>query len=136
MVIQTSDPGNDVLKHVVAHDYLSFYEEEIADRKRYAYPPFVKIINIYLKCRDSRQLGDVAVKYALSLRKVFGERVLGPEVPPVGRVATYYLQVIMLKVEAGASMRKVKEILLGIYSNISSGQRLKGVTVYYDVDPV
>ena len=47
-----------------------------------------------------------AVAYTMALRKVFGERVLEPEKPFVSRVATYYLQSIMLKVEAGASMKK------------------------------
>lgn len=136
VVIQTTDPDNDVLKNVVSHDYLAFYNEEIEDRRRFAYPPFVKIINICLKSKDPRLLGSVAVSYTQRLRKIFGDRVLGPEAPPVGRVASYYMQVIMLKAETGVSMRKVKKILLDVYAAMASGGGMRGVSVYYDVDPV
>ena len=72
----------------------------------------------------------------MQLRSVFGERVLGPEKPFVSRVATWYLQSIMLKVEAGASMKKVKELLRGIYEGMASMPEMKGTIIYYDVDPV
>ena len=72
----------------------------------------------------------------MALRQVFAERVLGPEKPFVGRVATYYLQSIMLKIEANASMRKVKALLRQIYEKMSEDRRMKNVVIYYDVDPV
>lgn len=136
VIIQTTDPGSEVLKFVKTHDYTGFYEEEVADREKFGYPPYSRIINVYLKSKDSRLLGEMAVKYTQALRSVFGSRVLGPERPGVGRIATYYLQVIMLKVEANASMRKVKNILRGIYAKLADDKRLRGVTIYYDVDPV
>lgn len=55
-----------------------------------------------------------------SLREVFGSRVLGPEKPFVGKVALWYIQSIMLKVEAGASMKKVKDILRNIYEQAAA----------------
>ena len=42
----------------------------------------------------------------------------------------------MLKVEAGASMKKVKNILRGVYEQIAQTPEMKGTIVYYDVDPV
>ena len=77
-----------------------------------------------------------AVTFTLELRKVFGQRVLGPEKPFISRVASYYLQSIMLKIEAGASMKKVKDLLRAIYAGISLHPDIKPSTVYYDVDPV
>ncbi|MDE6669692.1 MAG: primosomal protein N', partial [Muribaculaceae bacterium] len=78
----------------------------------------------------------LAVTYTLALRKVFGERVLGPEKPLVSRVATWFLQSIMLKVEANASMRKVKDLLRSVTASLASDSRLKSAVIYYDVDPV
>ena len=46
------------------------------------------------------------------------------------------MQVIMLKAETGVSMRKVKKILLDVYAAMASGGGMRGVSVYYDVDPV
>jgi len=135
VIVQTTDPQNEVLKYVRNHNFEGFYDEEIIDREKYKYPPFSRVINIYLKSKDERLLSDIAVKYAMSLRSLLGERVLGPERPGVGRIATYYLQTVMLKVEAEASMRKVKDLLRRVYAKLADDRRLRGVTIYYDVDP-
>lgn len=136
VIIQTTAPEHPVLADVKCHDYASYYARELDDRKRFAYPPFTRIINIYIKHKDAATVDALAVTYTLELRKVFGERVLGPEKPLVSRVATWFLQSIMLKVEANASMRKVKDLLRSVTASLASDSRLKSAIVYYDVDPV
>lgn len=136
VVIQTVNPDHEVLRYVKAHDYIAFYTQEIADRARFAYPPFTKVINIFLKNKDSVAADRGAVTLAKALRRIFGERVLGPEKPFVSRIATWYLQSIMLKVEAGASMKKVKDILRMVTADIAHDPDIKSSVVYYDVDPV
>ncbi len=136
VVIQTANPDHEIFKYVKNHDYAAYYNAEIADRSRYAYPPFTKVINIYLKNKDSEACDRGAVFFTLALRKVFGERVLGPEKPFVSRVATWYLQSIMLKIEAGASMKKVKDLLRQILASVSANPDIKTSVIYYDVDPV
>ena len=136
VVIQTVNPDHEVLKYVKAHNYNAFYSAEIADRSRFAYPPFTKVINIYLKNKDALVCDRAAVIFTMELRKVFGERVLGPEKPFVSRVATWYLQSIMLKIEAAASMKKVKDLLRNIFAGIAAMPEIKSSVIYYDVDPV
>ncbi len=136
VIIQTTAPDHPVLTDVKRHDYDSYYTRELDDRRRFAYPPFTRIINIYIKHKDAATVDALAVTYTLALRKVFGERVLGPEKPLVSRVATWFLQSIMLKVEANASMRKVKDLLRSVTASLASDSRLKSAVVYYDVDPV
>lgn len=136
VLIQTTNPKENVLEYVKAHDYSSYYQSEIAERERYAYPPFTKIINIYLRNKDGNMVDRAAVIYAKKLREVFGTRVLGPEKPFVGRIALWYIQSIMLKIEAGASMSKVKQILRQIYEQAAVWSEFKSTQIYYDVDPV
>lgn len=136
VLIQTTNPKETVLEYVKAHDYSSYYQSEIAERERYAYPPFTKIINIYLRNKDGNMVDRAAVIYAKKLREVFGTRVLGPEKPFVGRIALWYIQSIMLKIEAGASMSKVKQILRQIYEQAAAWSEFKSTQIYYDVDPV
>lgn len=106
VTIQTTKPDDHVLDFVRKHDYKGFYETEISEREKYRYPPFTKVINIYFKHKESSAVDRLAVKYAVELRKIFGERVLGPEKPFVSRVALWYLQCVMLKIESNASMKK------------------------------
>lgn len=136
VMIQTVKPDHEVLQFVKHHDYAGFYIKEIADREKFGYPPFTKIINIYLKNRDGLACDRGAVAFAMALRNVFGERVLGPEKPFVSRIATYYLQSIMLKIEAAASMKKVKDLLRSVLASVANNPDIKSSTIYYDVDPV
>lgn len=134
--IQTSKPQERVLQFVKAHDYEGYYETEIAERQQYNYPPFVRIINIYLKNKDALMVDEAAALFAAALRNSFGKRVFGPEKPFVSRVATWYIQSIMLKVESQASMKKVKDLLRAVYASIAHLPQLKTSVVYFDVDPV
>ena len=135
VIIQTSDPENPVIRFVRTHDYAGFYAEEIADRKRFKYPPFTKIINIYMKHRDDGVLTEMSVRYSNMLRQVFAHRVLGPEAPMVARVQNLFIRQIVLKMEREASMPKVKNILRTIYENmLKVDSRMKSVILYYDVD--
>ena len=134
--IQTTKPDDPVLEHVKNHDYHGFYTQELEERRKFAYPPFTRIINIYLKNKDAAAADMGAVMLTKALRDVFGERVLGPEKPFVSRVALWYIQSTMLKVEAGASMKKVKDLLRSVIAGVAHVPQIKTSMIYFDVDPV
>ena len=137
VIIQTSKPDHDVIKYVQAHDYEGFYNHELADRKKFGYPPFTKVINIHLKHRDDATVGELAVRYSGLLRQVFGTRVLGPMTPLVARVQNLYIRQVTLKMETAASMTKVKGILRTLYEQmLAADSRMKSIRLYYDVDPI
>lgn len=135
VLIQTVNPENEVLLHVKNHDYSAYYNQEIEERRRFAYPPFTKIINIYIRNKNPQMCDKAAVDFTLALRKVFGDRVLGPEKPYVSRIASYYIQSIMLKMEVGVSMKKVKDILRQVYASVVASPEMKSSVIHYDVDP-
>lgn len=135
VVIQTYQPSHYVLSYVKSHNYEGFYTHEIEERRRFYYPPFTRVIYMYIKHRDPAKLRQIAEEYAAKLRELFGNRVFGPEEPAVGRVQGLYIRKIMLKIETGASMTKVKELLRGTYLGMHSIPYMKSATVYYDVDP-
>lgn len=134
--IQTTDTQNPVLDFVRKHDYNGFYESEIESRRKLFYPPFSRIINIFLKNQNARDVDEAARLFTQALRATFGSRVLGPEKPLVSQVNKWYLQCIMLKIESSASMTKVKHILRTIYESMARDPRIKSSIIYYDVDPV
>ena len=137
VIIQTRQPDHPVLGYVAAHDYKGFYNEEIEQRKRYLYPPFTRVIYIYIKHRDRHEVESLAQAYGARLRELFGNRVLGPEEPAVARVQSMFIRKLMLKVELNASMKKVKEILRNTYIEMHDARlsSIRSAVVYYDVDP-
>ena len=135
VLIETCNPDNPVFALAAAHDYLSFYKTEVDERRAFNYPPFTRIIDIYIKHKDSAEATRLANIYAARLRELFGNRVSGPQEPMVSRVKLMYIRKIMLKIEVEASMTKVKEILRNLYIETASSPLTRGLRLYYDVDP-
>lgn len=136
VAIQTYTPSHPLFGFLVSHDYVGFYNHEIEERRLYSYPPFTRIINIYLKHREQGRLHVLAGAYGRRLRELFGNRVFGPEEPHVARIKQMHIMRIMIKIETEASMKKVKHILRETYLEMDAARALNGAQVYYDVDPM
>ncbi len=135
--VQTAQPDHPVFPFIVAHDYEAFYNYAIAERRAYNYPPFTRLIYIYIKHPDLDSVATLSELYATRLRQLLGNRVFGPDEPAVARVQSLYIRKIMLKIEVGASMSKVKALLRSLYEDFHiKNQAMRRATVYYDVDPI
>jgi len=88
-----------------------------------------------MKSRKVELLEETANIMATRLRGTFGSRVLGPDKPAVSRVQTFHIKKIILKIESGASLHKVREELLRIQKEVSTVTS-RSVIIYYDIDPV
>ena len=136
VIIQAYDIKHRILNQVIGNNYHDLFSTEIVERKNFHYPPFYRIIQLDVKHKDFHQLNFIADRIAAELRKVFGERVIGPEFPLVGRIRNYYIKTIMLKNErTGISMHKIKEVLKNILLKIETDKDNKGVYIQVDVDP-
>jgi primosomal protein N' (replication factor Y) (superfamily II helicase) len=136
VIIQTRNPFHSVVRYVIDNDYSSMYESQIAERNTFRYPPIYRLIQLTLKHKDAEKLNKSAREFAISLRKVFGGRILGPEFPMVSRVRNEYLKNILLKIEKDYSLSKAKTSLQTIIENFRNDKDHKGVRVVIDVDPV
>ena len=135
VIIQTYNPDHIVIKDVVKNDYLAMYRQQLIDRRKFRYPPLYRLIQLRLKHKDQSLLNKAADTLAGRLKKVFGNRVLGPEYPVVSRVMNLYLKQILIKFERNSSMISMKSTLIkemeGFY-----WERIYGpVRVIIDVDP-
>ncbi len=137
VAIQSRRLDYPILPYVVAHDFEGYYREELEERRKYNYPPFTRIIYIYIKHRDRHAVDEVAVAYGRRLRELFGNRVFGPEEPAIGRIQSLYIRKLMLKIEVEASMKKVKEIMRQTIVELRTCgmTAARSAIVYYDVDP-
>ncbi len=136
VVVQTSEPTHPVIRNLVAQDYRQYYEQELAEREAFGYPPFTKLIYIYLRHRDASTVEHLATALGQRLRELLGTRVFGPEEPSVGRVQQLYIRKIMVKVETGASPSRVKAVLVGAQQQLQSHPSARGLIIHYDVDPM
>lgn len=136
VIIQAYATEHRILEQVVNHDYENMFLTEVTERKNYGYPPFFRLIKIEVRHKDNLYVMDCASRLAVNLRQQFGDRVLGPEQPMIGRVRNYYINTILLKVErASVSISKVKDVLRVIIQNYNADKLNKGSFLHIDVDP-
>ena len=135
VILQTKSPDLPVIHQVMRNDYEGLYLDQLAERQLFRYPPYYRLIYVYLKHRKESVLEQASDMMAQYLRSALGDRVLGPDKPPVARVQTLYIKKMIVKVEQTASMAKVRDYLLSVQHAIVEDERFRSLIVYYDVEP-
>ena len=136
VILQTRSADSDIIRQITQNDYWTMFYTQMTDRQLFRYPPFYRLIYVYLRHRDDHLLDHLSDDMAARLRKTFGERVLGPDRPPVARIQSLYIRKIMLKIELNASSDKVRTSLLTIQQQMLAMPIAKNLNIYYDVDPL
>ncbi|MBO5079721.1 MAG: primosomal protein N' [Bacteroidaceae bacterium] len=135
VVLQTKSPELPVIHQVMRNDYEQLYYDQLAERQMFRYPPYYRLIYVYLKHRKESVLDMAADAMVTMLRSGLGDRVLGPDKPSVARIQTLYIKKMIVKVEQNASMTKVRDYLMAVQRSIVEDERFRSLIVYYDVDP-
>ena len=136
VILQTKSIEHPIIAQVIANDYEGMASGQLAERQAFHYPPYYRLIYVYLKHRREDVLEQMAQDMAARLRSLFGARVLGPDKPPVARIQTLFIRKIMLKVENNAPVARVRSLLTSVQREVTGDERFKGALVYYDVDPL
>ena len=136
VILQTHSPQLPVIGQVVRGDYEGLYNDQLAERLQFHYPPFYHLIYIYIKHTRNDLVDIAAAQLANWLTQWFGDRVQGPTKPDVGKVKTLNIRMIMLKMENGMEMGKVRQYLIHARNSMLADKRFATLTLYFDVDPV
>ena len=134
--LQTRMSDAAVIPQIVKNDYASFYNQQLSERMLFHYPPFYRLVYIYMKHRDVHVLEEFSDIIAKRMRDIFDNRILGPDLPPVARIKQLYIRKIVLKVENGLSQYKINEVLQNIQQAYCQMPRYRAISMYYDIDPV
>lgn len=136
VVLQTKVPELPVISHVVHNDFTALYRETLEEREAFRFPPLCRLVYVYMKHRHEDVVHRLSVDFAQVMRRVFGDRVLGPETPTVGRVQLMFIRKIVLKIELNAPLPEVRSRLRQISEYFQGHSDYKSAVIYYDVDPV
>ena len=136
VILQTHSPQLPVIGQVVRGDYEGLYNDQLAERLQFHYPPFYHLIYIYIKHTRNDLVDIAAAQLANWLTQWFGDRVQGPTKPDVGKVKTLNIRMIMLKMENGMEMGKVRQYLIHARNSMLADKRFATLTLYFDVDPL
>ena len=136
VILQTKQKDLPVISQVVRNDYMALYKSLIAERQAFHYPPYYRLVYVYLRHRQDGVVQTAATELGNQLHQWFGGRVLGPDKPSVAKVKQQNIRKLVLKLENGLDMKKVRKYLLLAQSQILADKRYSSLTVYYDVDPL
>lgn len=98
VMIQTYNPEHPVFKLIAEHDSTEVYTHLLAERQKFHYPPFVKLIMIEIKHRREDKADRCSQFLGSVLRKYLPEEcILGPEKSPIAKLNLLYQYQIWLK---------------------------------------
>ena len=136
VILQTKQKDLPVIRQVVHNDYIGLYKDLIAERQAFRYPPYCRLIYVFLRHRQENIVQMAATELSSWLRQWFGGRVLGPDKPSVAKVKQQNIRKLVLKLESGIDMKRVREYLLLAQTQILADRRFSSLQIYYDVDPL
>lgn len=136
VILQTKSPQLPVITQVVRNDCEGLFADQLEERQAFCYPPFCHLIYVFLKHRDDAVVASASMRLGDILRGWFGSRVLGPDKPSVSKVKTLNIRKIMLKLENGIDLAKVRLYLRKAQTMMGQDAKYRSVQIYFDVDPL
>jgi primosomal protein N' (replication factor Y) len=136
VIIQSFNMKHPVLYEVLKYDFETFISREMKERNDFYYPPFCRIIHIQLRHKTVETLHVAANFFAERLKSVLGERVLGPAIPGISRVRTYYLCDILIKLGLNSvGLNQSKDLIREIHDELKGMKKISSTRVVLNVDP-
>ena len=136
VILQTRNAEAYVIGQVVNNDYTGFFDELMEERRLFHYPPYYRLIYIYLRHRREEVVESASIEMGGRLRQWFGERILGPDKPAVARVKSMSVRKIVVKLENGIDHRQARQYLRLAEKQLMENKRYATLQLYFDVDPV
>ena len=136
VILQTKSPELPVIRQIVDNDYAAFFRSIMAERRQFRYPPYCRLVYVYLKHRSDSLVDSASHELASQLRQWFGTRVLGPDRPAVAKVKSLSIRKLLLKIEPGLNLADVRKYLTLAQQHLLQDKRYSSLQIYFDVDPL
>ncbi len=140
VLLQTYNPEHFSITAATGHDYMQFYNQEIAFRKAFGYPPFARMIQLKISGRDPKKTAKQAGEIGSLCERLKKDHtdfarwidVLGPIEAPITKKANRFRWQVLLKSRSVERLHQFVRCLI-----FDGGLHLSGnpVTVAVDVDP-
>lgn len=134
--IQGFNVHHPVIQFVIGNDANKFYESELSERKKFNYPPFVRLLKIQLLHLKIETVEAASKELVAYLKSLFGKRILGPSEPQVSKIKGSQVREILIKIEKSKQqMDRIKHELQKKAQLMRSTKEFRSVRINIDVDP-
>ncbi len=136
VVIQTFDTAHPVIQEILKDNFKGFFSREIKERHTFAYPPFFRLIQITLQHKKPRTLNEASYFFVKYLKEKLGQQVIGPAIPGIPRVRSYYLLDVLIKMPRNtANANRVKQSIQEAKDHVRSKEGYSTIRIKVNVDP-
>lgn len=134
VVVQTYTPEHYAIQFAKYHDFISFYNQEMMNRKQFAYPPFTFVVLIQITHEDVLMTAEYAHKAANWLRENLSNtaEIIGPTASSISRVQNRYRYQCLIKYKKEPMLPDVLQQLIRIYR---TDWLKKGILMSIDLNP-
>ncbi len=132
VVVQTIQPAHPALRHAARHDFAGFAALEMAQRRRFGWPPYTRLVRAVVTSREDEAARTRTEEIVAALRATLpsdGGDVLGPSRCPVARLKHRFRWHLVVKAE-DAPVQRAAVLRLRRFS-----ARARGTDLTIDVDP-
>jgi len=145
VIIQTYYPDEWAIKLAAKHDFSTFYQTEIEQRKELGYPPFNHLILILFSGENENKVIAQSERFCLLLKQMLTREnfkdteVLGPAPAPLSKIKNQYRWQAIIKTKI---TQKVVELIGKIleggkgFSPKSFGEKKVSCRISINVDPI
>lgn len=111
-IIQSYNPTHPAVLSALSGDWESFYKSQLAERKRFGFPPFVQLMKLSVARATQSAAQSAATKLAQELREMsLPVQILGPTPRFLERVGNRYRWQIIVKSKSRDPLLKIIDIL-------------------------
>ena len=136
VIIQTSHPNNAAIKAAVSNSFETFYLNELENRKRLNYPPFVRFIHIEFSSKNEKKVDEIASVYYKLIPQHDSIEKLGPSIPVIPKLMNNYRRYIIIKSSKmkDSTGRIMRDIIKYVHQLYNSKHSTASVRVTVNVD--
>ncbi|MHA7128078.1 replication restart helicase PriA [Algoriphagus namhaensis] len=137
VIIQSRNTDQYIYEQIIKGDFDAFYVHEMHDRKKFFYPPFVKLLKITTRHQDYKTAEKAAHYLHEQMAGIHAKKiVLGPEKALIGKIKNQYQFESLIKLDrSGNTQSHFKKELRRILDQIKINSPFKAARFVIDVDP-
>ena len=115
VVLQTSDPENEVLRFATAYDYEGFYKNEVSLRAAMMFPPFSKIVRVLVSGEDEKKALETLKTVYFALEKLYLENTekflfFNKMHAPIKRIENKFRYQVLMRLSDSSILPQIYEI--------------------------
>jgi primosomal protein N' (replication factor Y) len=102
VIVQTNNPGHYAIEHAKNHDFVSFYNIEIEQRRKLFYPPYCDVAKISIRNKNEKKAYETAEQLFIFLDGIISNyeldlKLLGPVPAYIAKLNNIYRKHIIIK---------------------------------------